>query len=58
MREILLRADGKGASLVMEVESEEQARRICEVLPFVKPGMLNCDIYYTLPGPWPLVPAP
>lgn len=57
MREILLRADGKGAILVMEVESEEQARRICEELPFVKLGMLSFDIYCTLPGPWPLIRA-
>ena len=29
MREILRREDGKGAILLMEVASEEQARKIC-----------------------------
>ena len=57
MREILRRSDGKGAILVMEVESEEQAREICGELPYARLGMLSFDIYGTLPGLWPLIPA-
>ena len=57
MREILRRSDEKGAILVMEVESAVQAREICAELPFAKLGMLRFDIYGTLPGLWPLIPA-
>ena len=57
MREILRRSDGKGAILMMEVESEEQAREICADLPYAKLGMLRFDVYGTLPGLWPLTPA-
>jgi len=57
MREILRRGDEKGAILVLEVESEEQARDVCADLPFAKLGMLSFDIYPTLPGLWPLIPA-
>lgn len=57
MREILRREDGKGAILLMEVASEEQARKICADLPYAKLGMLGFDIYGTLPGRWPLIPS-
>ena len=55
MREMLRREDGKGAILLMEVASEEQARKICADLPYAKLGMLSFDIYGTLPGLWPLI---
>ena len=57
MREILRREDGKGAILLMEVASEEQARKICADLPYAKLGMLSFVIYGTLPGLWPLIPS-
>ena len=57
IREILRRSDGNGAILVMEVESEEQARKICADLPFAKLGMLSFDIYGSLLGLWPLILA-
>jgi muconolactone delta-isomerase len=57
MREILRRSDGKGAILIMDVESEEQARKICADLPYAKLGMLSFDIHGTLPGLWPLIPS-
>ena len=57
VREILRRSDGKGAILVMEVESEAQAQEICADLPYARLGMLSFDIYCTLPGLWPLIPT-
>jgi hypothetical protein len=57
MREILRRSNGKGAILVMEVDSEDQARAICADLPFAKQGMLSFDFYAALPGLWPLIPT-
>jgi muconolactone delta-isomerase len=57
MREILRRGDGKGAILILDVDSEEQARKICADLPYAVLGMLNFDIYGTLPGLWPLIPV-
>ncbi len=44
-RELYSRRDGKGAVIVAEAESEEQASRLCAELPMVKAGLLRCEFY-------------
>ncbi|MBL27311.1 MAG: superoxide dismutase [Rhodospirillaceae bacterium] len=48
-REIYSRRDGKGAVIVLEAESEEQAREAVDSLPLVKLGMLSVEIYPVQP---------
>lgn len=45
LREIYSRADGKGAVLVLEAESAEEARRRLSELPLAQKGMLRFDVY-------------
>ena len=49
VREIYSRADGKGAVLVLECDSEEDAARHVGELPLAKLGLLSFDIYGTKP---------
>ena len=44
-RELYSRRDGKGAVIVAEAESEEEASRLCANLPMVKAGLLRCEFY-------------
>ena len=49
VREIYGRTDGKGAILVLEAASEDEARDIVGGLPLAKIGLLTFDIYGTKP---------
>jgi hypothetical protein len=49
VRELYSRTDGKGAIVVLEVETEEEAREKLESLPLAKLGMLSFEIYGTQP---------
>lgn len=49
VREIYSRTDGKGAVLVLEADSEDEAREILAGLPLAKRGMLRFDVYGTKP---------
>ena len=44
-RELYSRRDGKGAVIVIEAGSEEEARARCAELPLVKAGLLRCEFY-------------
>ncbi|MDP7539369.1 MAG: superoxide dismutase [Alphaproteobacteria bacterium] len=48
-RELYSRTDGKGAIIVLEAASEDEAREKLESLPLAKLGMLSFDIYGTQP---------
>jgi len=48
-REIYSRRDGKGAVIVLEVESEAKAREVLDNLPLAKRGMLSIDLYPVQP---------
>ena len=45
IRELYSRRDGKGAVLIVEAESEEDARARMADLPLVKAGLLRCEYY-------------
>lgn len=45
LREIYTRADGKGAVMILEAASEDEARRRLGELPLAQKGMLNFDFY-------------
>jgi hypothetical protein len=45
IRELYSRQDGKGAVLVVEADSEEDARARMAELPLVKAGLLRCEYY-------------
>ncbi len=45
IRELYSRRDGKGAVLVVEADSEEDARARMAELPLVKAGLLHCEYY-------------
>ena len=45
VRELYTRRDGKGAVLVAEADSEEEARALCAEFPLVKAGLLRCEYY-------------
>ena len=45
IRELYSRRDGKGAVLIVEAESEEDARARMAELPLVKAGLLRCEYY-------------
>lgn len=49
VRELYSRTDGKGAVLVLEVDSEAEARRIVDNLPLAKAGLLSIEIYGVKP---------
>ena len=49
IREIYSRADGKGAIIVLEADSEDQAREYLDSLPLAQRGMLSFEIYGTKP---------
>ncbi len=49
IRELYGRTDGKGALLVVEAVSEEEALKLVNTLPFAKLGFLSFDIYGTAP---------
>lgn len=48
-RELYSRADGKGAIIVLEADSEAQAQEYLDSLPFAQRGMLTFDVYGTKP---------
>ena len=45
IRELYSRRDGMGAVLIVEAESEEDARARMAELPLVKAGLLRCEYY-------------
>jgi hypothetical protein len=45
IRELYSRRDGKGAVVIVEAASEDEARAKCADLPLVKAGLLRCDFY-------------
>ncbi len=44
-RELYSRRDGNGAVIVVEADSEDEARARCAELPLVKAGLLRCEYY-------------
>ena len=48
-REIYSRADGKGAIIVLEAPSEEEAQARLSELPLVQAGMLDLELYPVQP---------
>lgn len=48
-REIYSRTDGKGAIIVLEASSEEEARARAAELPLVQAGMLDLEFYPVQP---------
>jgi hypothetical protein len=48
-RELYSRTDGKGAIIVLEADSVEQAEAYLNSLPFAQRGMLSFDVYGTAP---------
>lgn len=48
-REIYSRSDGKGAIIVLEASSEEEARARMSELPLVQTGMLELEFYPVQP---------
>ncbi len=45
IRDLYSRRDGKGAVMIVEAASEEEARARCAELPMVKAGLLRCEYY-------------
>ncbi len=45
IRDLYSRRDGKGAVMIVEATSEEEARTRCAKLPMVKAGLLRCEYY-------------
>lgn len=45
IRELYARKDGKGAVIVVEAASEDEARQKLSQLPLVQKGMLSLDIF-------------
>lgn len=45
IRDLYSRRDGKGAVMIVEADSEEEARTRCAELPMVKAGLLRCEYY-------------